>query len=727
MQQAAQSRLLTAFLSALSITAAFGLAFWWNLDKPFWAGFSALVVSLSTLGQSIQKGLLRMVGTVTGAAAGLILYFFWGQLRWPMLVMLCLYILLMVFLLLRSRQSSYFFYTSAIVAILIVVQSRGGDTPFTVAVDRMQETLLGILVYTVLALLLWPRSSLEALKAGVFRITAGFGGLLAARRAPGADAANPVELNLYQAARDAVKLTEGLLPAARLESYEVRHNLPEWTSFLQLSRQLINLQQDFMLRMERLPEADRSRFFPHLTEDLDALAEQYAALGAWRPAGEITGQGENEVPRWQAEAVPPSVSRSGAEDDILRRDLVLRVDETSVRAAAPLEVNAVYALRDNFSRQSQTAVALGESLRFLLESGGTRAERRAARAEGGDAPEWFTLAQMRQVVDAAVLYWLSVLVWIYLYPPGSTGTAFVEMSLMVGLVGFLAGRIDPVQVMAAFGLGVVVAGILYLLVMPLMTSFSLLGPLMFAVCFAASYLFYLPAQGVMRTGVILPWFALSGLTNVRVFDVSLFINGALTLMLCAALIALVFYLTQGGHPARLFLKRQRRFLRAAALRVGELAAKPEGRRGPGRLLTRARELWAAKLLRDLPPELMTLAFAFDEEEQGLDRQSVKLLALDSYGLSRRLLTLMPDGGKAGGAGLDVLCVKLPALAPDTGKAEPLSDLAVLRAAYAQVKAALDQAPPERDVRACAEFADALQTYLTSVERVDWNKLAVEAF
>ena len=28
---------------------------------------------------------------------------------------------------------------------------------------------------------------------------------------------------------------------------------------------------------------------------------------------------------------------------------------------------------------------------------------------------------------------------------------------------------------------------------------------------------------------------------------------------------------------------------------------------------------------------------------------------------------------------------------------------------------------------CAEFADALQTYLTSVERVDWNKLAVEAF
>ncbi len=733
MQQAAQSRLLTAFLSALSITVAFGLAFWWNLDKPFWAGFSALVVSLSTLGQSIQKGLLRMVGTVTGAVAGLILYFFWGQLRWPMLVMLCLYILLMVFLLLRSRQSSYFFYTSAIVAILIVVQSRSGDTPFTVAVDRMWETLLGILIYTVLALLLWPRSSLEALKAGMFRMTAGFGELLAAQCASGIEATNLVKLNLYHAAQDAVKLTEGLLPAARLESYEVRHNLPEWVSFLQLSRQLLNLQQDFMLRMERLPGAARMRFFPHLTEDLDALAEQYAALGAWRPAGENGEQGENEAPYGEDGDGPPSAPSSGSEagagDDILRRNLDLRVDETAVRTVSPLDLNAVYALRDNFSRQSRTTVALGESLRFLLESGGTRAKRRAARAEERDepAPEWFALTQMRQVSNAAVLYWLSVLLWIYVYPPGSTSTAFVEMSLMVGLVGFMTGRINPVQVMAAFGLGVVAAGFLYLIVMPLMTSFSQLGPLMFAVCFAASYFFYLPAQGMMRTGVILPWFALSGLTNVHVFDVSLFINGALTLMLCAALVALVFYLTQGGHPARLFLKRQRRFLRAAVLCIGELAAEPGGRQEPGRLLARTRKLWAAKLLRDLPSELMALAFAFDEEEQGLDRQSVKLLALDSYGLSRRLRTLISSGGKAGGVGLEVRCVKLPVLAPDTGSVGTRSELAVLRAVYAQIRASLDQTPPERDMRACAEFADALQTYLTSAERVDWSKLAVEAF
>lgn len=720
MQQATQSRLLTAFLSALSITVSFGLAFWWNLDKPFWAGFSALVVSLSTLGQSIQKGLLRMVGTVAGAAAGLVLYFFWGQQRWPMLIMLCLYTLLMVFLLLRSRQSSYFFYTSAIVTILIVVQSRGGSAPFTVAVDRMQETLLGILVYTVLALVLWPRSSLDVLKAGVFRMTAGYGELLTAQRAALADETRIVELGLYHDAQDAVKRTEGLLPAARLENYEVRHNLPEWNSFLQLSRNLITLQQDFMLRMERLPRADRERFFPHLEADLDALAGQYAALGAWRPAGENGTDGTDQK---------TGNSPSGPDDATPRRDLELRADETAVGAADPLTGSTVRALRDNFSRQSRLAVALGESLRFLLEGKNTRAERRADGGADRDepAPEWFTLAQIRQVGNAAVLYWLAVLVWIFLYPPGSTGTAFVEMSLMVGLVGFLAGRIDPVQVMVAFALGVVVAAVLYLLVMPLMTGFTQLGPLMFAVTFVASWLFYLPAQGLMRTGVILPWFALSGLTNVHAFDVSLFLNGALTLMLCAGLIALVFYLTQGGHPARLFLNRQRRFLRAAVVLVRLLAERPGERRGPRLLTDRAKGLWAAKLVRDLPPELMSLAFTFDEEEQGLDRQSVKLLALDSYGLSRRLLALVgaKDGGS--GAGPDVLCLAPPALAPAAGAAGARADMDVLRGVYAQVKAALDQAPPDRDLTTCAAFADALQTYLNSAGNVDWDKLAVEAF
>lgn len=756
MQQAEKSRLLTAFLSALSITVSFGLAFYWNLDKPFWAGFSAMVVSLSTIGQSVQKGLLRMVGTVAGAVAGLWLFAVWGQQRWPLLIMLGVYILFMVFLLLRSRQSSYFFYTSAIVAVLIVVQSRGGTPPFQLAVARLEETLLGIAVYTVLALMFWPRSSLEVLTGGVFALTAQHGRLLGAQRAALAEGGDPMELSLYRQALDAAARVEGLLPAARLESYEVRHNISEWTSFIQLSRSLTGLQQDFLLRLERLDPDKRRRFFPTLDADLDALGRQFAALAAWRPpernvdapapklSGEATGAGRASSsgtadPAVSAQTVPngqESAEPAQPEDDLLRRELELHTAAASPEGSVDaLDANAVQALRDNFARQSQLCVALAESLRFLLDRSRTRAHLRTTAGvmdDGTPPPEWFTLTQLRQVFNAAVLYWLSILVWIYVYPPGSTSTAFVEMSIMVGLVGFLAGRIDPVQMMVAFALGCVVAGLLYFGIMPWLVDFRQLGTLMFVVSFLASYLFYLPAQGLMRTGVLLPWFALSGLTNTHAFDAALFLNGAVTLMLCASLIALVFYLTQGGHPARMFRNRQRRFLRAALWQIRYLAS--GDRAHPW--LHPLRTVWAAwtgKLVRDLPPELMNLAFAFNEEEQGLDRQSVKLLALDGYGLSRRIRAL-DQADRAAGGGLTVLCLPVSGLTvspPGAGTdgTDELRDLTALRQVYADVAAALQRTPPEQDAdrRACAEFADALQTYLASAGRIDWPKLAVEAF
>lgn len=764
MQQAQKSRLLTAFLSALSITVSFGLAFYWNLDKPFWAGFSAMVVSLSTIGQSVQKGVLRMVGTVAGAVAGLFLLALWGQERWPLLVMLGIYILIMVFWLLRSRQSSYFFYTSAIVAVLIVVQSRGGLPPFQLAVARLEETLLGIAVYTVLALIFWPRSSLDVLAGGVFALTAQHGRLLAAQRAALAEEGGSMELGLYREALNSAARVEGLLPAARLESYDVRHNVPEWTSFIQLSRNLINMQQDFLLRLERLTPDKRRRFFPELDADLDALARQFAALAAWRPPvrpGEDAppppapsgtpanpAEGEQAVPGQEGTA-PGETGREEGQRDPLRRELELHAATGEAAPADALDDNAVRTLRENFARQSQLCVALAESLRFLLDRTASRADRRTAQNASEEAAppgEWFTLAQLRQVFNAAVLYWLSILVWIYVYPPGSISTAFVEMSIMVGLVGFLAGRIDPVQMMVAFALGCVVAGLLYFGIMPSLVDFRQLGLWMFGVSFLASYLFYLPAQGMMRTGVLLPWFALSGLTNAHAFDALIFLNGALTLMLCASLIALVFYLTQGGHPARLFRIRQRRFLRAAVWQIRYLATGGDTHpfRHPLRALWAA---WTGKLVRDLPPELMNLAFTFNEEAQGLDRQSVKLLALDGYGLSRRIRAVREaDREKHGG--LTALCLPASGLtdipegtardaagrdagAPDKGGegADELRDLASLRGMYADVAKALQQLPPDKEdqMQACVEFADALQTYLTSAGRIDWPKLAVEAF
>src|ERR1700740_3401589 len=56
-----------------SVCLALFVAFWLDLDNPFWAGISAAVMCQPQLGASLRKGWFRMVGTVIGATMVVVL------------------------------------------------------------------------------------------------------------------------------------------------------------------------------------------------------------------------------------------------------------------------------------------------------------------------------------------------------------------------------------------------------------------------------------------------------------------------------------------------------------------------------------------------------------------------------------------------------------------------------------------------------------------------------
>jgi uncharacterized membrane protein YccC len=47
-----------------SVSLALNVAFWLELDEPFWAGTSAAIVCRPHLGASLRKGWFRMIGTL---------------------------------------------------------------------------------------------------------------------------------------------------------------------------------------------------------------------------------------------------------------------------------------------------------------------------------------------------------------------------------------------------------------------------------------------------------------------------------------------------------------------------------------------------------------------------------------------------------------------------------------------------------------------------------------
>src|SRR4051794_5532980 len=74
-----------------SVCLALFVAFWLQLDEPYWAATSAAVVCQPALGASLRKGWFRMIGTVIGAVAIVVLTACFPRDRIPFFALLALW------------------------------------------------------------------------------------------------------------------------------------------------------------------------------------------------------------------------------------------------------------------------------------------------------------------------------------------------------------------------------------------------------------------------------------------------------------------------------------------------------------------------------------------------------------------------------------------------------------------------------------------------------------
>jgi len=143
-----------ALLYALRLWAAVCLAlfvaFWLELDNPFWAGTSAAIVCQPQLGASLRKGWFRMVGTAVGAITIVVLTACFPQDRIAFLVLLALWCSICAFAatVLRnfaSYSAALAGYTAAIIAADNLGATGGASSDvFLLAVTRASEICIGI-------------------------------------------------------------------------------------------------------------------------------------------------------------------------------------------------------------------------------------------------------------------------------------------------------------------------------------------------------------------------------------------------------------------------------------------------------------------------------------------------------------------------------------------------------------------------------------------------------
>ncbi|MEZ8063272.1 MULTISPECIES: FUSC family protein [Vibrio] len=146
-----------AIKAALSIVIAICLALWFQWEKPYWAAIAVAVMALNeSFAHSINKGHNRLMGTLLGTGYAFFLIAMFSQDRFLFLTFFTLFLGVCIFM---SSDEKYGYIFSIGFAVCSIISCMGGfdsQVTFYFAVLRIQETLLGVITFSIIYRLVWP-------------------------------------------------------------------------------------------------------------------------------------------------------------------------------------------------------------------------------------------------------------------------------------------------------------------------------------------------------------------------------------------------------------------------------------------------------------------------------------------------------------------------------------------------------------------------------------------
>ncbi|HUB12502.1 MAG TPA: FUSC family protein [Acetobacteraceae bacterium] len=513
----------------LSVCLALYLAFWLQLDNPYWAGTSAAIVCQPQLGASLRKGWFRMIGTVIGAVVSVEMTACFPQDRALFLGSLALWggVCAMTATLLRNfaaYAAALAGYTAAIIASDQLGAAGGvnGDA-FMLAITRASEICIGIVA------------------AGVVLACTDLGG------APRRLAARFANLSA-----DIMSRFIGSLATAR-------PNLPDTQTIRrEFTRQVIALDP---IIDQSFGESSRLRYHsPILQQAVDGL---FAALAAWRAVADHLAQLPDDQPRQQADKVlqnlSPELRGLSVSPDpthwIADPTALLRIYETAARRLVNLPVDTP-SRRLLFDQTARVLAGIADALNglALLVADPARALPRRGFVRPR-VPDWLpalvNAGRACVTIGAVELFWIATA-----WPNGAGAITFAAITAIL-----LAPRADQAYVAAlGFALGsflaAICAAIINFLLLPGLRPETFLG---FSLVIG---LYLIPSGALMAQ----PWMAHPWLTGLFVaatanfvpilapanqmsYDTVQFYNQALAIVAGAATAAVSFRLLPPLSPA----------------------------------------------------------------------------------------------------------------------------------------------------------------------------------
>jgi uncharacterized membrane protein YccC len=526
-----------------SVCLALYVAFWLELDNAYWAGTSAAIVCQPQLGASLRKGWYRMIGTVVGAVAIVVLTACFPQNRAAFMVGLALWgaACALVATVLRNfaaYAAALAGYTAAIIASdqLGATGGPNGDA-FMLAITRVSEIWIGIVCAGVVLAgtdFGGARRQLAAVFAAVSaEIVDGFGSTLTQGGLTASDTQQPVRRELI---RKVVAL-DPVVDEAVGESSTLRYHSPVLQGAVEGLLAALRAWRIVAVRLTRLPDRLAREQADAVLRNIPPQLRSAARLGGPAP--------------WMAD--PESM-----------RGLCSAGARTLI--AMPAGTPSLRLLTDQTARVLTGLMRALDALALLIGKADPPADGRRARLHVADwLPAFVNAGRTFAAISAAEIFWI-VTAW----PNGAFAITFTAIVVIL-----LAPRADAAYALAlgfsvGVGIGTVGAAIIEFAALPTVETFLgfsiMIGLYLIPVGAGGAQ----PWQTAIFIGMTYQFVPLLAPANQMTYDTVQFYNSALAIAAGSAAGALSFRLLPPLSPAF----RTRRLLALTLRGLRRLAANP---------------------------------------------------------------------------------------------------------------------------------------------------------
>ena len=601
--------------TGLAFALVYAIAMQSGWLNPYWSAFAVALISLQTAGESIHKGLNRMAGTIPGGIAAIVILALAAQSRWEFILLCSLWIFFTAYMSMRSRNNHYLWTVAGFVSLVLVTSGAStSEGLFEHVVFRVLETAMGIAVYTLISVFLWPQTNAGAIRKASRGLMATQSAICRAGREVmtgmvDAAATRKNRDDLHRQELEQLTQLAQALVAEGSESYEVREVRPQWNRFVDLSTALRESLDRWQTSMTELARMDLDKVLPGIPaffDELDCRFEEIQKLLQGRPAQFKPGP------------------------------VLLSIDQTAFRGLSHFEQAALAVTRTELETLQSLTAALFDcalDLSGQAEDNSTPQPLPVSRAvRPGIKLPVFDLDRLRSAAYAAVVTCAGFCVWIYVDPPGHSGWLFLSGTMALNLILML--QVPVIRFVKPLAVAAVLCICVYVFIMPRLSTYYELGLLLFMCMFSLRYFFTGLAQLMGNIAII----NMIPIQNQQTYDFAVLANTTIFMVTVFLFLFVLSYIMGSPRPEKKVLTLLRRFFRSSEFLMSSVNREPDGKASA---LAQWKIAFYLHEMKSLPGQIGVWSKAIDQSKFSSNKpDQVQRLVTTLQGLMYRIEYLL---------------------------------------------------------------------------------------